>query len=96
MPELDLGSGDTSGNNTNFLCLRVYGWRKLSINQKMNISSGGERYRKKMSKGKKKNEGSLISYIRQSRKGYWKRDLEEMSGPYKGMREEKVEHVKRP
>lgn len=74
-------------------------WLEETVNKskdEYNISSGGERYRKKMSKGKKKNEGSLISYIRQSRKGYWKRDLEEMSGPYKGMREEKVEHVKRP
>lgn len=57
MPEVDLGSGDTSGNKTNFLCLRVYSWRKQTVNKskdEYNISSGGERYRKKMSKGKKK------------------------------------------
>lgn len=70
MPELDLGSGDTSGNKTNFLCLRVYGWRKQTVNKSKDEYTIHQvvvtAMWKKMSQGKK-DEGPLISYIRWSR-----------------------------
>lgn len=69
MPELD-GSGDTSGNKTNFLCLRVYGWRKQTVNKSKDEYTIHQvvvtAMWKKMSQGKK-DEGPLISYIRWSR-----------------------------